>query len=132
MSACIGAVDACRLGGTLRRSLATVRADASDFDHRAFRYEAGRAARMLKSIGDSAAGCFADPSAALANEKHDQIAAGVMMHAGNERVAALDAMDEVILPQEVECAIDRDRRQPAAMCQSLDDLIGAKRLVTCQ
>jgi len=70
---------------------------------------------MLESIGHGGAGCFADRSAALANEEYARIAAGVMMHAGNERVAALDAMDEIILSQEVECAVDRDRRQPAAM-----------------
>ena len=87
---------------------------------------------MLKSIGHGAAGCFADRSAALANEKHDRVAAGVMMHAGDERVAALDAVDETILAQEVEGAVDCDRRQPAMMRQSLDDFIGAKRLVTCQ
>jgi hypothetical protein len=81
---------------------------------------------MFERIGHGAAGRFANGSAVLADQKHDRIAVGVMMHAGDKCVAALDAMDETVVAQEVERAVYRDRRQPAAMRQSLDDFVSAE------
>jgi hypothetical protein len=57
----------------------------------------------------------------------------VIVHAGDERIAALDAMDEAVLAQKLERAIGGNRRRPRALQREpLDDLVGAQRLVTSQ
>ena len=56
-------------------------------------------------------GRFADRAAALADQKDDEIVAAVIVHAGDESVAAFDAVDEPVLAQEIERAINRDRRR---------------------
>jgi len=109
-----------------------MRADTGDLDDRAFRHKARRAARSFQRVRHGAAGRFADGTAPLADQEHHRITTGMMVHAGHEGVAAFDAMNEAVLAPEIEGTVHRDRRQPAAMRQSLDDLIGAKRLVTCQ
>ncbi len=51
------------------------------------------------------------------------------MHAGDERIAAFDAVREAVLDQEFECAINRDRRMPrAALRSAINFLIGAMSL----
>jgi hypothetical protein len=55
----------------------------------------------------------------------------VIVDAGDERVAALDAVNKSVLHQEVERAIDRDRRRTrAGFAREFDDLVGAERFVT--
>jgi hypothetical protein len=110
-------------------SLAAMGADAGNFDHRAFRRKARRAAGTFKRLRNRAAGRFADGATALADQEHDRIAVGVMVHASDKRVAAFDPMDEAIVPQEIKCAINRDRGRTTAMRQALHDLISAQRLV---
>ena len=62
-----------------------------------------------------AAGRFADRAAVFADQEHDRIAVGVMVHASDEGVAAFDAMHEAVVAQKIERTIDRDRRRPAAL-----------------
>src|SRR5450631_2057035 len=55
------------------------------------------------------------------------------MHAGHEGIAALDAMDEGVVAQELQRPINRDRRRPWPLRgQPLHDLIGAERLMTAE
>ena len=57
----------------------------------------------------------------------------MILHAGDEGVAAFDAVDQPLLAQEIERAVDGDRRRPrAAQRQPVDQLIGAERLVARQ
>ena len=52
----------------------------------------------------------------------------VIVHAGDECVAALDSVHEALLAQEIERAIDGNRRRPRTpRRQPVDQLIGAKR-----
>ena len=54
----------------------------------------------------------------------------MIVDAGDEGVAALDAVDQAVVAQEVERAVDGDRRGPAAGRRgAVDDLVGAERLV---
>jgi hypothetical protein len=54
----------------------------------------------------------------------------VIVHAGDEGVAALDAVHEPVLTQELERPVggDRGRARPLGR-EPVDDLIGAERLV---
>ena len=55
------------------------------------------------------------------------------MHAGDEGVAALDAVHEILLAQEIERAVDRDRGRPLRPGPpAIDDLVGAERLMARQ
>jgi hypothetical protein len=65
---------------------------------------------------------LADGTAALADEEDDEIVAAVIMHAGDEGVAALDAVDEAVVAQKIERAVDRDRCRTPMPGESLDDL----------
>ena len=57
----------------------------------------------------------------------------MIVRAGEKRVAALDPVHEPLLHQEVERAIDGDRRRPCDMlCQFLDHVVGAERTVRRQ
>ncbi len=57
----------------------------------------------------------------------------VIVDAGDEGVAALDAMDEAVLAQKIERTVDRDRRGPCAGGRrAVDDLVGAERLVALE
>src|SRR5262245_58220978 len=112
----------------LRR--AAVRADAADLDDRRFRREAGGARGRGERAGHFGRRCFTDRAAALADQERDQLAGGVIVHAGDERVAAFDAMHEAVLAQEFERAIGGDRRRARPFeCQPVNDLVGAERLV---
>src|SRR5271170_469041 len=105
-------------------------ADAGDFDQRAFRRKPRRARRRLERFGGGAARRLADRAATLADEKDDEIITSMIVHAGDEGIAALDAVDEAVVAQEIERAIDRDRRRAGVARQVIDDLVGAERLVT--
>ena len=51
----------------------------------------------------------------------------VIVHAGDKRIAAFDAVHEALFAQEIERAIDRDRRRSRpARRQPVDQLIGAE------
>ena len=65
----------------------------------------------LSASATAAAGRLADRAAAFADQEHDEIVAGVIVHAGDEGVAALDAVHETVVAQKIERAIDRDRRR---------------------
>src|SRR5258708_3229907 len=55
----------------------------------------------------------------------------VVMRAGQKRVAAFDAVHEAVFHQEIQRAIDRDRRRPRhRFGEFVDHLIGAERTVT--
>src|SRR6185295_5126033 len=55
------------------------------------------------------------------------------MHACDEGVSTLDAMNKFLFTQKLECAIDCDRRRPrAANFQPIDQLVGAERSVARQ
>lgn len=57
----------------------------------------------------------------------------MIVHAGNEGVAAFYAMHEVVLAQKIERSINRDRSRPrAATRQPIDEFIGPERMMTCQ
>jgi hypothetical protein len=90
--------------------LSAMRADAGDFDQRTLRREPSRARRRLECLRGGAAGHFANCSTAFADQKYDEIAAAVIVYASDEGVAALDAMNETVLAQKLERAVDRDRR----------------------
>ena len=53
-------------------------------------------AAVLSASATAAAGRLADRTATLADQEHDRSAAGVIVDAGEKRVAALDAMDETV------------------------------------
>src|SRR5215468_9887821 len=110
-----------------------VRADADELDHRRFRREAGGARRGGQRRGDVGRRRLPDGAAALADEKHHQRAGGVIVDAGDERIAALDAVHEAVLAQELERAVSGDRRQAWSLeREPVDDLVGAQRLVAAQ
>ena len=81
----------------------------------------------------AARGGLAHRAALLADQEHHRIAAAVILHAGDERVAAFDAVDQALLAQEIERAIDGDRRRARSPHrQPVDQLVGAERLVARQ
>src|SRR5215510_12598599 len=54
----------------------------------------------------------------------------MLADAGQEGIAAFDAVDQPVLDQEIERAIDRDRRRPRPLAgHALHDLVGAERAV---
>ena len=57
----------------------------------------------------------------------------MVMRAGEEGVAAFDPVDEAVFHQEIERAVDRDRRRPRhRFGEFVDHLIGAERTVARQ
>ena len=72
-----------------------------------------RPRRGFEGFGDRSAWALADRAATLANKKDDESVAGVIVHTGDECVAALDAVHEPVLAQEIERSINRYGRQPA-------------------
>ena len=99
-------------------SFPAMRANAGDLDQRAFRRKTRRARGCFERLRDGAARRLADGAASLADQKHDEIVAAVIVHAGDERVAAFDAMHETVVAQKIERAIDRDRRRAAFIAPS--------------
>src|SRR6185437_2432512 len=110
-----------------------MRADAGNFDHRRLRRKSGGARGGLDGVGDRGAGRLAHGAAFFADQEHHRIAGFVILHAGDECVAAFDAMDQALFAQEFERAVNGDRRRArAAHCQPVDQFIGAERLMACQ
>ncbi len=90
-------------------------------------------AAAARSCATGAAGILADRTAAVADQERHQGCRVMVMRAGEIGVAALDAMHEPVRHQEIERAIDRDRRRPRhRMRQFLDHLIGAERAMAGQ
>src|SRR2546430_1624334 len=110
--------------------LAAVIADAGELDQRRFRREASGARSRCQRRGDLLGGGLADGAAALANQEHHERAGGVVVHASDESIAALDAVHEAVLAQELERAVGGDGRRPRPReREPLDNLVGAERLV---
>ena len=86
------------------------------------------AASVSQGPRDRGRGRLTDRTAFLADQKHHRIAAVVIVPAGDERVAAFDAVRKSLLAQEIQRAIDRDRRRPGATHRKfIDEFIGAER-----
>src|SRR5664279_2842780 len=90
----------------IRSRRLAMRADAGDLDHRRFRREAGGARGGSDGVGHRGTGGLAHGAAFLADQEHHRIAAFVILHAGDEGIAAFDAVHEPLLAQEVERTVD--------------------------
>src|SRR5690349_13013296 len=104
-------------GKALRRQPSgglAVAAYAGDLDHRSFGREAGGARGSLDRLSDRSGSGLADRATFLADQEHDWIPGAVFMRTGDEGVPALDAMREAVVAEEIECPVDRDRRQLVA------------------
>src|SRR6202012_1317053 len=86
--------------------LPAMRANTGDFDHRTFSDKSRGTTRRLQRIRSRAAWRFAHRAALLANQENHRIVAGVAVHAGDERVAAFNAMDQSVFAQKIERAIN--------------------------
>ncbi len=123
----------CFMSTRSRSRRSAMRADAGDFNDRGLRDKPGRARRIFYGIRHRRGRGLTHCAACLANQKHDRVAALVIVHAGDEGIAAFDAMDQALLAQEIECAVDSNWRRPRrAASQPVDQLISAKRLMACQ
>src|SRR5665647_2667048 len=76
---------------TWRSRRLAMRADAGNFDHRRLGREARRARRRLDRVRHGGRGRLADRAAFLADQEHHRVAAIVIVHAGDEGVAAFDS-----------------------------------------
>ena len=57
----------------------------------------------------------------------------MIVHAGDERVAAFDPMHEILLSQEIECSINcNGGRSRAPPRQTVNEIISSKWVVGCQ
>ena len=92
-----------------KSSSAAVRADAGDFDDRTLWRKSRRARRGLERFSGGAAWRLADRAAALADQKDDEIVAAVVVDASHEPVASLNAVNEAVLAQKIERAMDGNR-----------------------
>lgn len=105
-----------------------VLAQACEFDHLPLRMEA-MLAGDIGQIGTKGRGCgFLDEFAGQANQENDPlIPVMLMMNAGNEGVQQLQAMDQPVLPQEIERSVNGDWCKRAATfgTQGFDQIIGA-------
>src|SRR3954469_11243305 len=108
----------------------TMPAYAGDLDHLSFRRKARALRGGIQALGDRGRRRFADRAALLADQEYHRRVARVIVDAGEERVAALDAMHEALRGEKIERAIDGDRggARPARR-NRVDDLVGADRLV---
>jgi hypothetical protein len=115
---------------SVRLSCPAMGANADDLDQRIFGSKPRCPRGSFEGFGDRSAWALADRAATLADKKNDESITGVIMHAGDECVATLDAMHEPVLAQEIERSINRYGRQSAVPSrQALDDLIGTERIV---
>src|SRR5262249_3322894 len=112
---------------------AAVGADAGELDHRRFRRKTSGARGRCQRRGDLLGGGLADGAAALADQEHHEGPSGVVVHASHESIAALNAVHETVLAQELERAVGGDRCRPGPLeREPRDDLVGAERLVRAQ
>jgi hypothetical protein len=69
----------------------------------------------------------------IANQERHHRGLVMIMRAGEERIAAFDTVDQAVLHQKIESAVDRDRRRPRhRFGEFVDHLIGAERTVARQ
>ena len=92
--------------------LLAMRANAGYLDHRHFWRETGRARGRIKALRHHRRRNFPDRAAKFADQECNHRGRIMIVAAGEKRVAAFDAVDKAVLHQEVERAIDRDRRRP--------------------
>lgn len=108
-------------------------AGAGNLDHGEPRRESISTRRLIQLRGNGRRGNFADLPAAVADQKGDGGCIVVTMGAGDEGIPAFDAMNKTIVDEEIEHAIDGDRRGSGAVArQQLDDFIGAESTVLLQ
>jgi hypothetical protein len=117
--------------------LATMCANTGNLNQRAFGRKPRGSRRRFERVRCAAAGRFTDRAALLTDQKNHQFVVAVIVCAGDECIAAFDAMNEAVVTQKIERTIDRDRCRPvvphrAMLRQILDDLVGAERLVARQ
>ena len=97
--------------------------NAGNFDHRVIHREAevvGLREQVTHVVFE-----FGDPIATPADQKPGA-AALPWLHAGNERVAAFDAVNQALADQEFEGAVDYRRGDPlGAAIQFGEDIVGA-------
>src|SRR5450756_87774 len=107
-----------------------VRANAGDFDHGQLWCKARRARGGAEALRHRGGGNLADRPAGVADQERHRGCGVVIVGAGEIGVAALDAVDEAVLDQEIERAVDRDRRRPRhRFGEFLDHFIGPERTV---
>lgn len=72
-------------------------------------------------------GILVDAAAGLADQEGDDLVGAVAVQAGEIGVAGREAVDEALLDEEIERAIDRDRREaaPAGRRHPVREVIGA-------
>ena len=106
---------------------------AADLDHLRFGRKACGAGGGFQCRGDLGGGGLADSAAALADQEHNELLAGVSVHACDEGVAALDPVHQPVLTQEIERAVNGGRRQPRTLGRdAVHDLVGAERLMAAK
>jgi len=109
-----------------------MRTNAGDFDQWTARRKAGRARGDFEHLGSGASRCFTNRATAFANQENDKIAGAMIVHARDEGVAALDAVNEIVVAQKFERSINRDRRRTRFLLQAVNDFISAKRAMATQ
>src|SRR5438067_798861 len=87
----------------------TMPAHAGDLDHLGFRRKARALRGSVQALGDRSRWRFADRTALFADEEYHRRVARMIVDAGEEGVAALDAMHEALRGEKIERAVDRDR-----------------------
>ena len=108
-------------------------AHARDLDDRRFGRKAGLARGGRERSGDLGRGRLADYTAALADQKYDEIARRMIVNAGNEGIATGNAMHEPMGAQKRERAVGRDgSKAPMFGREPLDDVVGAERLMAVE
>jgi hypothetical protein len=109
-----------------------MRTNAGDLDQRTAWRKARCARRGLERLGRGASRRFADRATAFANQENDKIAGAMIVHAGNEGVAAFDAVNETVVAQKFERSINRYRRRTRPLLQAVNDFISAERAMAAQ
>jgi hypothetical protein len=128
----LGQIDSIETHFVLRR-LQAVGAGAGDFDDGKLWRKPRRTRRRAERLRDRRRRNFSDRAAAVADQKRDGRRRVMVMRAGKIGIATFDAMDEAVRHQEIERAIDRDRRRPRhRFGEFVDHLIGAERPVARQ
>src|SRR5215218_7765349 len=94
-------------------------AHAGNLDHRALRRKPRILRRCIQAVSNCARRGFAHRAAMLADEKHHRRVRRVIADAGEKRVAAFDPVHEPLSGEEIERAIDRDRRRARAARRDL-------------
>ena len=113
-------------------SLAALAAKARHFQSHVARGEAAAAGAGGDRVGKTRAVQFVGIAALGADQKEAAVTLS-RMGAADEGIHALDAVDQAVLDQEVECAIDGGRRRAEILvAQLVEQRVGADRLVARQ